>query len=698
MLLLFSLMSLSIAIAQEPEPGSTSTTDSVIYESPIRIELLGSAMLRFQTDAAAYLKWGKVNGATQYSVYYKTVSASSWSSFQVSSTEAVLENLALDTEYTWRVTVSADEDAYVSDSELLSTFPQTEPIKLSDFFYNKLSRWFSGGEPTVGLLDYIATSDIHHYEKLAFLQAFALDNAPLVKSMSNSPIISSWLPPTQPGQNPDILHFNGECKCKVITAANNVVRPVERRIQETGEILPKVRQFVERGSGDKTFVDRFESGPAKFITLRQNENSGGMGYRLSNLQGSLEDGSVTTQSARLRFFLGCANSSGTDATTSNLPERCQCERPLYVHYEYTTRLHVKTEKKNCWFSKGAAAAAEDLAFVLAFNDRTGEMTALDAGHAMLGRQCSTTWNPDFWIQLLNVVSPVAQFLVSTLDTSSSNIPTTTQIEEFIQELQTLIGTPFSNRAGNCETVQEDRVLVSGANTLTLSPNYPITVGLFSAYLVETRGFGCYRSEAGVASDYFLTGVVESQLTEDPECCTDKFATYLLGSLSAPPEADVQVDAVNSMDNRLDDAGFELGAYGSWYNFETSIHTGIVGLKKRQFSIMRGPSCEIRDEGDGGFQDDPVYGMANSTNAVSEIALYPTITGSFVNINIPVQVPQHIRIRFMGIQGKIVTEAYDGLLDKGIHTLSFSVGHLPSGTYIAFIESANNTDRVKFIVH
>lgn len=221
--------------------------------------------------------------------------------------------------------------------------------------------------------------------------------------------------------------------------------------------------------------------------------------------------------------MGCVGPGGF---TTNLPKECDCERPLDVQYQYTTKLYVKAETKSCPWSKGAAAQAEDMALVVAFNEGTGNLQVLDVGHAILSRRCNSSWNPDFWINLLDVVKPVLEFYVDTQTAPDSMpaFPTDTLIQEFIEGLQALIGTPFSNREGFCETLPDDEVLVSGTNQLTLYPNQPMRISLFSSYYVRTRGFGCYLAEASIASDYFLAGVVESKgERQDDECCSDKFA-------------------------------------------------------------------------------------------------------------------------------------------------------------------------------
>lgn len=669
----------------------SATSNSIIYQSPARIALIANATVRFSDNAMVYLKWEGLANTTQYEVKYQTHGARTWSTVASTTTELTLRGLPLDQDFVWEVSIPGSPTAYVSDKGVFSTKPQTEPIRVSKPFYKKLSAWFSNSKGQVDFFNFLATAPVAVPEQVSFLQAYLYDNKAF-QYPTNPLNLNAWLPGTPPvGKGDDSTSTAQECRCKVISDGSNIATPNAGIDENTGVVTPLKSQYIAYAPGDRTYVDRFEAGAAKFVSLRQDENSGGMNYQMSNMaQGAEDTTAVRTEASAIQFFLACLRTGGT---STNLPERCQCERPLTVKFQYSSRLHIKAEKKGCIFSKSTAAQAEDLAFVSAFNQGTGELTALDAGQFMAGRGCSSNWNPDFWIQVINLLNPVGQFFLQTLDTiPGNNIPTSQQLTQFLTGVQTLIGIPFSNRVGECGSLQDDRVLVDGSHIFTLRPNEPIIVTLFSAYYVRTRGYGCYRSEAGVASDYFLAGVVESELTENPECCTDKFSTYIAGSLSNPPEGDVQISAPNTIENDLQKVGFFLSSFGSWFGLPTGSSSGLILLKK-QFDRIYGPSCELKT------------GERSTSNALTDVSdldmekveLYPTITDDLINIHIYTPKPHRLNVRIFNFQGQVLKNTYIGSIDKGDVNLGFEVNGYPAGTYLAQVTLGDKNYFYKFIV-
>jgi hypothetical protein len=166
------------------------------------------------------LKWEKVEEALHYIVAYKpNDSSDKWEVLQSNQEELLIENLPLDVEYVWKVQAVLAADRVIYSGRLsFSTFPQDEPIQLSGPFFDHLSAWFMQGENQIPFCEFLADLDLHLYEKLAFLQVYAFDNAPLVKSRG-SKRMTDWYPQKYSGE--DCLGFEGEkdlklnCNCKV---------------------------------------------------------------------------------------------------------------------------------------------------------------------------------------------------------------------------------------------------------------------------------------------------------------------------------------------------------------------------------------------------------------------------------------------------------------------------------------------------
>lgn len=679
----------SLTLFAQVEPDSTEfgpvVSDSLISESASGIRLHANATLRFQSDASVYLRWESLPGTTNYKVWYKTSGNASWNSVVVGATELTLHNLPLDADFNWLV---SSPEQVIPPTNLgqgfFSTRAQTEPILLSPDFFDQVSGWFEKETDDASFCDFLSASDAPLFEKLSFLQAYAYDNAPFIKSFTANSHMD-WLPPAPTRAVGSCLpDFRGDCRCKVISRGSNLATPNENILHESGIIIPKSRQYIAKDPSDRTFVDRFEAGPAKFIALRQDEGTGGMSYEMSNIgRANDDDTTTTTHAAELFFFLACMKNGGW---TTNLPDRCTCQRPVFLSYEYTTRQHIRAAKKSCPWSKGAAAQAEEMAFVSIYNTKTGDLTALDAGHAISGRGCNSSWNPQFWIEVVDVVAAAVGLYMATQDTTLGTFPKQLQISQLGTQVKELIGTPFSNKSGECGTVDQDFTLVTGANTLPLKPNEKIRVGLFSSYYVRTRGYGCYRAEAGMAGDYFIMGVVESELTDDDECCTEKFANYLLGSLSAPANADVKIEAVNSLDNRKQEVGFNLSSFGSWYGLPTSPSSGQILISK-EFDLISGPSCS--DGGERNTQKD-----IPDMNA--EFSIWPNITEGqlFVNLNLPTD--SEVFFLVHNKQGQCVQQSNIGTISKGAIQIPMDVSTLPSGLYFLTVKSDIQASTLKFI--
>ena len=406
-------------------------------------------------------------------------------------------------------------------------------------------------------------------------------------------------------------------------------------------------------------------------SLRQDEGAGGMSYEMSNMPSADDQNAITNEVSEIKFFLACVQRD--EGGTTNLPEECDCNRPLYVSYEYTTNIHVSAQKGGCLIgSRGAGAQAEDMALVVAYNLKTGEVTALDANKFAIGRKCDTGWNVDWWLSLLDVTKSVMSYWVSTQGGTGA-IPTQTQQDDFFDSLESLLSTSFSISTGSCGDIEDSRVLVSGDNTLSLIPNEPIRIALMSAYYVRTNGYGCYHSEAAVASDYFLLGVVESELTSDPECCADKFADYIVGSLSVPEEGDVEVNAINSIVGRQEDVSEHLASYGSWDDHPADPHCGCIILTY-EYDLLRGPSC---------YNEEP-YKQAPDNHAASienPINVIRNVTADDIEVQLNMKARGTMNISIWDMSGRLVRNLGSKDLEIGLHNLSLPLNNLPSGSYI-----------------
>jgi hypothetical protein len=670
-----------------------------VYKSPERIDPVAAVSIRFRGDATGYVKWKAVdNSSSDYLLRYKPAdSTTEWAEVTVREPEAVIENLPLDTEYLWEVMVAVGEEMMSSGTGKLSTFSQSEPIAVSDPLFRRLSGWFAQKKGQRPFCSFIEEVNLHPLEKLAFLQAYSFNNEPLLKNqdMNN---LSSWYPMAYQEDctgfvpNRDV---ETNCRCQVITRASINVGPYEEIDYVNRVIYPTIDQHTEESGNDRTYVDQFKAGAAKYLALRQDESGGSADFSLSNLQGDEAAQGISTTFSEIKFLLGCIRYGGF---STDLPKDCTCDRPLDVEYEYTTSLHIKARKKGCIFSKGAAAQAEDFAFVVARNLGTGELTPLDAGHAMIGRRCSSSWNPEFWINTLNVLKPVFDFFLDTQQQEEPEegeepgpvLPTEDQVDSFWDAITVLAGTPFSNNEGYCSNspLVEEQTLVSGIGLLTLSPNQPMEVILFSNHYLRTRGYGCYEAQASVASDYYLVGVVESGGVQNSLCCSDKVATYVAGSIPTPGNAGIQNDPVNNINNRIGQVGSFLANYGDWYDHEL-LSTGTIKVSG-EFDLLSGPSCKNTNT-----TDYRLPGGTELTPSPSAFKVYPTSAKDQVTIAIPAAAQSGATLRIYSAQGQELHREVLLNKDAAIQR-SIDISNWTAGSYWVEVVSGDNASTQPFL--
>lgn len=211
------------------------------------------------------------------------------------------------------------------------------------------------------------------YEKISFIQKYAFDNEDFVNGGSSTDI-TDWYPARFSSLDEDtcLPEFATKCRCQVVTRGTNKATPGHLNDVEV-KVEPHIVQKIAKGGGDKTFIDRFEAGAAKYVALRQNEGAGGMVYEMSNMEDGDDPTSATTEASEIQFFLACLVRDYGTGSTGPVPDSCDCERPLRVSWEYASNLYVAPEKKSCITSKGAGAQAEDLALVVLLNGKTGSL-------------------------------------------------------------------------------------------------------------------------------------------------------------------------------------------------------------------------------------------------------------------------------------------------------------------------------------
>jgi hypothetical protein len=661
------------------------------YQSPTPVVIQVAAVVRFDQNSSLYVKWLPVVGAVSYTIQihggenliYENLATGAETTFKI------IDNLPLNSDLTLTVVPNGSADEQVTSGiRSVSTYRQQEPIEVSTVFYNELADWFSTPDTEKGLCEYLETANVHDYEKLSFLQAYSFSGKPFVHATDGSDL-SDWYPsdftPTDPKSCVPI--DPGKCRCMVITDGNIIASP---GAQAGGVVFPNIfRDNLTTGNGDHTSFNRNNAGPAKFWSARQDEYHGGSNFAYSSTTTNSNGlGGAAIGQATLRYFLGCITSGGD--FNPNLPEDCQCERPLHLYYSYATNLYISPQKRTCPWSKGAGAQAEDMAFVTVLEGKTGMPSIITSGAKSIARSCNSNWNPTFFTSYVNVAAAVGSWVATSGLGGSGSVtpPTAAQITAFATALNAIIGTPAFNKTGTCGTTEESSALLEGSSTYYLKPNKPIAATMHSAGYINVFGHGCYTSGAAIASDYYLLGVVESQLVPlDEECCVDKFAQYIAGSQSGPPVADLQLKASLTVGERIAQVGGLMAQFGTWDGLPTDPFSGNITLTS-EYAQYDGVSCEGYNQ----FANDDRY--KDASHAVIT-KVFPTIVESYVQVEFDSNSGIEASFTIIDILGNAVFNLPTAYFDQGIHTVSIPAYNLPAGNYHLKCSLGSNTEIYKF---
>ena len=619
--------------------------DSTISRSKKAIQLKSAATVRFVSNSSIFLNWVLDAPATNFKVFYKLSSQADFRSVLSSNNSMVINGLITDAVYDLRIETFPNDTNFSMVLGKFNTFPQKEPAEVSGNLYDKLANWFSANTPNLLFCDMINSLSNNYIEKLSFLQAYAYRNQKF-----NNPGPNLNVNRYVPNLDGDCLYnFRTQgCGCVVATVGRNFVAPGSYSTVPGGPqaIAPFSENLTVKGSSDKTYTHRLEAGVAHYASLHQSEPSGGMFYTMSNLPLPGDPNSDGLFTSSLRFQLGCSTAAGSP---TNLPISCQCARPVEVEYAYSARTSVKAEARKCPWTRGAGAEVNEVALITS-KTKNGPLTVINAQTAISAIKFNSSWNAAFWVNVVNLAGEVAKAYIKLQAASNGNISLTpADISIATGVINSLIITPYVNNSGNQGTIVTANQLISGTYNTSLTPNNPLAIDMFSGYYLHTQGFGCYSAHAKTASDYYLVGVVESELPDDrkSECCSDKFASYVAGSLgqlstpnpfwAIPYKPDLSQS--NTITSRLGQLGLFLSVFGSWKGLSTVPGAGFIALS-REYDLLSGPSC-IRPtvrilEGNRNYLlQESLKSVAITLNDFNEIKLSNLIlpADSEVNLNI-----------------------------------------------------------------
>lgn len=183
----------------------------------------------------------------------------------------------------------------------------------------------------------------------------------------------------------------------------------------------------------------------------------------------------------------------------------------------------------CGTKKGLSTA-EDWS-VLTLHSQAGDFQTLAAGRGVVGTKCNVSWNPDFFISIVDIAEGIATALIgggSTTDWAS-------QVGTIADGIQNIIQTPIQT-ASTCAATSEDVALIHKDGMFTIDPNMPYYLSLFSGGNTVVSGATSWTGYARIVSDFRLAlAVPYGYYNDQPEtCCTYGLSSWVMGNYQTLP--------------------------------------------------------------------------------------------------------------------------------------------------------------------
>ncbi len=497
--------------------GNTQENPYVIGESPYSgIESV--SVLKYTLNASVLVKMNEIEATrtliisdTEGNQLFETVTEEN---------EVILQNLQFDQTYIF--SYSDDFIDEVLEEEIYVSSDDEFDLAVSMEMFDAISEFVQQEE--INVLDYLMGDEsILAFDAYSFYQRFTEIIYESNEPTESDPIIvaaAAFIPPTNtsvPNQLP--------CKCSVITtqeatpAGSPFFKP-NGTINNTP--ISNVNPAVTFNSNSHGWHYRYNIGPAKaHMIWTQGSRSGGTDRQYSYL--GMDESEISPNYAAVGYHLLCLKGDGV------IDKNCQCSTDLCVTYKYDTKSNAMAILKKALFSKNSQAVNEDVAIFVEENITANQTTTLDAGMVSSSSGCSVTINPEWYVQLLEVLGVIGGVVLEGDITADD-------LDEFIDETGELITTNYQTFEGNCGTVENDVALLNDDFCKPLASNTPMMYRLYSFSNQVVGGKRSWVSQAYNVSNFLLAGVAEPDALDDL-CCIDGAANWVVGSAYGAPVSD-----------------------------------------------------------------------------------------------------------------------------------------------------------------
>lgn len=636
--------------------------------------------------------------------------------FDIKSNEMLIENLDLNTDYTFIVNIDTGGGYFQFE---LTTKPESNDVLDLDFgLYAAVTKWSTTDNQQVKLSDYLVelfkNSNINEEEILYYVQKILETDFKFSKNTSLAQNIKNAF-----SYNKDTRGPKNGCECKSLRHYADMTprRPNAGNgnngwnfLDNNNRFSQVIRKdFLHESNSTKWHKwHTYEKGPAHEMFLRQYDAWGSFNYEWSTF-GHDNTGRLapSPNNAFLMFNLQCVE------TDFELPDKCDCTKNLNVFFRYDTNLKVIARKLKP-ISK-VHSVAQELALVTVSNMKTGEVNLLDADQAKLETKCNGSFNFEFIRNFLELTKEALELAIAIQDTTTGTIleDIAGSIDGIADELEDIFTTSPIITTGDCTDKVAEATLVSGFRTLELKANQPLLVTMSSFTFLGTYGRRKWDNYAITRSNFWLQGFLDSGSKEGNDyCCTDKVTNFLQASVNGPKSETDLLSWIEAW-TRI---------FGPWDNFVQIGYAPVIDQRaNRGYYVYNDPNRDclpaspnkpIAD--DESFMkllnNEVVTNNLNGENSKLETTdtkaieksfvsdfgkelqfnLYPNPTNQYINIELSNLKEGNLEVSIYNINGQKVVDIHNGVNT----TSSFKTkwddisNSLSTGTYFVVVKLNN----------
>lgn len=373
--------------------------------------------------------------------------------------------------------------------ETKNTKIEGDNIEVSLELFNQIKDWQNTREGQLPLDEFLATSNV---------------------SREMQPKVETLLRQLRGGGSRDT-----DCNCVVLTVNSSY----DVAANYTNQFSPPENQ-----SGLTTWYSESISGAATRQRLKLNSPTTNNEYEFEK---SISGDEISSSSyARMSFNYLCTNGS-------LLPEDCGCEKTLDLRANYYGDAWVATSATGGWGTHSSFAAVEDDVVLFAIDQYQTDtnITVLAGRQFQLSRAQDDTWNPEFWLNTVDLASSIVGIVVGVTGGNAINWVTAvanvgTQI---INVLQTPIDIHYQEEEDGSAPGDFSMDYIGA---VTLGPNHIVTISMISKGYIYGKGKGKFVSDSEHRSAYLISAVLPFD-DSNPECCMEQYGKWVSGALGLP---------------------------------------------------------------------------------------------------------------------------------------------------------------------